>query len=89
MRSLAANLVLHVGDANLCSNASAYKYKNRIYICPSFYNYPSIANGQYTMLHELAHLSGIRDECAADEIAGKILAAAGEPVLGYYNCGGL
>lgn len=86
MRSKAANLVLQVGDPAVCGNMAAYKVDGKIHICSAFYNNPSIENGQYMILHEIAHLGGLGEECDADRLAGKILAAAGEPVFSFYGC---
>ncbi len=86
MRSKAANLELHVGDTKVCGDMAAYKVDGKIYICSAFYGNPTIEIGQYMILHEMVHLNGISDECEADRFAGKILAAAGEPVMSFYGC---
>ena len=86
MRSKAANLELQVGTTEHCLSYAAYKYEGKVFICPAFYNNRSIENGQYMILHEIVHLGGIKEECDADRFAGKILAAAGEPVMSNYGC---
>jgi hypothetical protein len=53
---------------------------NKIYICAGFYFTARIDYGQFLILHELSHLSGIHNECQADVMARKILSDVGEPI---------
>ena len=48
-----------------------------IYVCPSFGSDGNPAHARQVMLHEIAHLAGIHDECAADRKAREVLNLVG------------
>lgn len=52
----------------------------KINVCEGFFVTPRLDYGQFLMLHELAHLGGIHNECRADEMARKILTANDENI---------
>jgi hypothetical protein len=54
--------------------------RKEINVCEGFFVTPRLDYGQFLMLHELAHLGGIHDECRADEMARKILTANDENI---------
>lgn len=52
-----------------------------INICEGFYLTQRIDYGQYLILHELAHLAGIHNECQTDVMARKVLYGARENIV--------